>query len=800
MEKKVEKKVATATMPTLILYNIVVCPGVAMHFDVRRPKAILAIRAAIELDKKLFIVTQNNLNTDDPQEEDLYNIGVVCSIKQILKTEEDTIRIMIEGDYKAHLDTVITTEPYVLSSITEVLVSRESDLTKTEERALIRLVKKSFTDYCHVLPNVSRDMIANTLSKKSPFKLFESIFPNLIISFEERQSLIECDNIFETLQLLVELLTDELGLIEIEHDIMEKVKERIDKNQRDYFLREQQQVISQELGDDNTSEEINEFAYKIMNYENMTEETKEKLLKDCDRLRRLSSSSQESNVIRSYLEVCTDLPFDEFSDDCLDISKVQKQLDKDHFGLEKVKERIIEVMSVRQIKPDVKGQIICLVGPPGVGKTSIARSIAKSLNREYQSIALGGVNDESDVRGHRKTYLGAMPGRIIQAYRKAKVNNPLILFDEIDKLTNSMRGDPSSALLEALDPEQNVAFVDHYTEIPFDLSNTFFITTANTLSTIQGPLLDRMEVIELSSYTREEKFNIAKKYLIKKQLEKNGLTTKQLVFRDAGINEIIDGYTKEAGVRKLEQKIASICRKTAKLIVSGETEKVIINAKNVEEFLDARKFKKKDSDAKNKVGVVNGLAWTSVGGEMLEIESAIMEGTGQVRVTGSLGDVMKESAQLAVSYVRTIAKDYKIKPTFYKECDIHIHAPEGATPKDGPSAGVTMVTSLVSSLTNLPVRSDVAMTGEISLRGRVMPIGGLKEKSMAAYQEGKKIVLIPKENEPDLCEVSEVVLENIQFIPVEEVSEVLEVALQKSDITETKSEWCIDSQSTTIGF
>ncbi len=801
MEKKKKKvELKSNTMPTLTLCNIVVCPGVAMHFDVRRPKALIAIKAALELDKKIFIVTQTDLVTEDPKQEDLYTIGVVCSIRQILKTEGESIRIMIEGDYIAHLDTVVTTEPYVLSSITEIGLTNESDLTKDEERALIRLAKTSFADYCCVLPNGSRDLIATALSKKSPYKLFTTIFPNLLISFEERQALIECVNIFEKLQLLIEILADELNVLQIEHDIMEKVKDRIDKHQRDYFLREQQQVISQELGDDDTAEESNEFAYKIMNYENMTDEIKEKLLKECDRLRRLPPQSQESNVIRSYLEVCTDLPYDESSEDNLDIAKVQKQLDKDHFGLEKVKERILEVLSVRQIKPDVKGQIICLVGPPGVGKTSIARSIAKSLNREYEAIALGGVNDESDIRGHRKTYLGSMPGRLIQAYRKAKVNNPLILFDEIDKLTNSMRGDPSSALLEVLDPEQNIEFVDHYTEIPFDLSNTFFITTANTISTIQQPLLDRMEVIELSSYTREEKFNIAKKYLVKKQLVKHGLTTKQLTFRDAGIYEIIDGYTKEAGVRKLEQKIASICRKTAKLIVSEEAEKVIINAKNVEDFLEARKFKKKDKDVKDKVGVVNGLAWTSVGGEMLEIESAIMEGTGQVRVTGSLGDVMKESAQLAVSYVRTIAKDYKIKPTFYKECDIHIHAPEGATPKDGPSAGVTMVTSLVSSLTNLPVRNDVAMTGEISLRGRVMPIGGLKEKSMAAYQEGKKIVLIPKENEPDLCEVSDVVLESIQFIPVEEVSEVLEVALQKSDKVETKSEWCVDSQGNTIGF
>lgn len=788
-------------MPVLPLPNIVMYPNVAMHFDVRIPKAILAIKASIESDKKLFVVTQENMAAEDPEQEDLYSIGVVCSIKQLLKTDDDTIRVLIEGDYKARLEDIVSTNPYNVAIVSEVEVVKTSRLTKEEEKAIIRLVKKSFNDYCYILPNVSRDMIANVIGRKNPYNLFISIFPNLLVSFEERQALLETANIYDTLMLLVQILTSELGLLNIEHDIFEKVRERIDKNQRDYYLREQQQVISQELGESgDTGEEADDFAYKIQYTKNMDDTSKEKLLKDCDRLRRLPSHSQEANVLRSYLEVCTELPYDVSSKDSLDIPKAQKQLDSDHFGMEKVKERILEVLSVRKIKPDVKGQIICLVGPPGVGKTSIARSIATALDREYTRIALGGVSDESDIRGHRKTYLGSMPGRIIQAYRQVKVNNPLMLFDEIDKMTSSMRGDPTAAMLEVLDSEQNAEFIDHYVEIPFDLSNTLFVTTANTTSTIPGPLLDRMEIIELSSYTREEKFTIAKKYLIKKQLEKHGLTTKQLVFRDAGIYEIIDGYTKEAGVRNLERKIASMCRKTAKLIVSGEKEKVIVTAKNVEDFLEARRYKKKEKGQKDKVGVVNGLAWTSVGGEMLEIESAIMEGTGQVRVTGSLGDVMKESAQLAVSYVRTIAKEYDIKPNFYRECDIHIHAPEGATPKDGPSAGVTMVTSLVSSLTNLPVRNDVAMTGEISLRGRVMPIGGLKEKSMAAYQEGKKIVLIPKENEPDLCEVSETVLESIQFIPVEEVSEVLDVALQKAEIATITSEWCVEKHPSTIGF
>lgn len=800
MDNTTERKIIPA-IPVLTLGNIVVYPNVAMHFDVKRPKAILAIKAALDLNKKIFVVTQNTLNTEDPSMDDLYKIGVVCSIKQILKTDDDTIRVLIEGETKAEINDLITMEPYYLATVTTLEYVKKSRLSKIEEKAVVRLVKKAYNDYCYILPNASRDMVANAIAKKNPHNLFASIAPNLMISVEERQSLLETDNIFDTLMLLVQVLTNELGILNIEHDLYEKVRERIDKNQRDYFLREQQQVISQELGDfGDVSEEADDFAYKITYTKNMEQKTKDKLLKECERLRRTSTQSQEGNVIRSYLEVCTDLPFDTSSDDTLDIAKAQKQLDTDHFGMEKVKERILEVLSVRKIKPDVKGQIICLVGPPGVGKTSIAKSIATALNREYSRIALGGVSDESEIRGHRKTYLGSMPGRVIQAFRQVQVNNPLILFDEIDKMTSNMRGDPSAAMLEVLDPEQNVEFTDHYTEIPFDLSKTIFVTTANTTSTIPQPLLDRMEIIEISSYTREEKFNITKKYLIKKQLEKHGLTTKQLTFRDAGIYEVIDGYTKEAGVRNLERKIASICRKTAKLIVSDEKEKVIVTAKNVSDFLDTRKYKKKEQVQKDKVGIVNGLAWTSVGGEMLEIESAIMEGTGQVRVTGSLGDVMKESAQLAVSYVRTIAKDYKIKPNFYRECDIHIHAPEGATPKDGPSAGVTMVTSLVSSLTNLPVRNDVAMTGEISLRGRVMPIGGLKEKSMAAYQEGKKIVLIPKENEPDLSEVSKVVLESIEFIPVEEISEVLDVALSKELDLGVASEWCVGNDVGGIGF
>ncbi|MEG2814334.1 MAG: endopeptidase La, partial [Oscillospiraceae bacterium] len=524
---------------------------------------------------------------------------------------------------------------------------------------------------------------------------------------------------FEALKALTEILQRETEILSLEQDIYEKVRSQMDQNQRDYYLREQQKIISYELNGDDDDNNCDEFKFKIMATRNISDENRLKLLKECDKLARLTDGSQEANVIQTYLETVLELPFDESSKDQLDIKKAQKRLDNDHYGLTKVKERILELLSVRQLSPDVKGQIICLVGPPGVGKTSIASSIAKAINRKYVRLSLGGVRDESDIRGHRKTYIGAMPGRIINALKQAKTNNPLILLDEIDKMGNDFRGDPASAMLEVLDSAQNNAFVDHYVEIPFDLSNVLFITTANTTSTIPSPLLDRMEVIELSSYTREEKFNIAKKHLVKKQIKNNGLTSKQLTFKDEVLYDIIDCYTREAGVRKLERYIGSVCRKTAKYIVSGEKTKVVASLSNIEDLICPRLYKKTPPKSENRVGVVNGLAWTSVGGEMLEIEAVAMAGTGKIKLTGNLGDVMKESAEIALSFVRTIADKYNIKSDFYKKCDIHIHAPEGAVPKDGPSAGVTMVTAVVSALTGIPVRGEIAMTGEISLTGRV---------------------------------------------------------------------------------
>lgn len=774
------KTSAVKTIPTLALRGMVAFPGVSMHFDVKRQKSILAIKAAMDLKREIFIVTQADIDAEEPGLNELYKIGVVCTVKQLLKADDNTVRVLIEGQYKARIIGLANDSPFLMADIKRVNRSSRRKLDAEQEVALLRLVKAMFKEYCYALPNVPREIIARALAKDDSEELFAAIVPNLLCSYEDKQKLLECGNIHTSLELLAEILERECTLLEIEHSIFEKVKQKMDKNQRDYFLREQMRVIEEELGEgDSPQDEAYEFADKIQAIQNISDENREKLMRECERLSHMPPQSQEASVITSYLEVCLSLPWDNATEDTLNIAKAQAQLDRDHYGLKKVKERILELLSVRQLEPNVKGQIICLVGPPGVGKTSIAASIAKTLNRKYVRVSLGGVNDESEIRGHRKTYLGSMPGRIINAFRQAKANNPLVLLDEIDKLSNDYRGDPASAMLEVLDSEQNHSFVDHYVEIPFDLSRALFITTANSIQTIPAPLLDRMEVIELPSYTREEKYQIAKRHLVKKQVVKHGLSGKTIAFQDAALYDVIDLYTREAGVRNLERSIGSVCRKTAKIIVSGEQKKVMVTPGNLEELLGPARYKRTSPKSEDMIGVVNGLAWTSVGGEMLQIECAVMEGSGKVKLTGSLGDVMKESAEIAVSYVRTIAKQFNIKPDFYKTCDIHIHAPEGAVPKDGPSAGVTMVTALVSALSGIPVRGDVAMTGEISLTGRVMPIGGLKEKAMAAYRELKKVVIIPKENEADLKEFDQVILDGLNFIPVERISEVLDVALVK---------------------
>lgn len=794
MEEEKKKKAATLVkLPMLVMRGLVLFPNTTMHFDVGREKSILALKSAMDSDHKIFLVSQDDITIENPDINNVFKIGVVANIKQLLKSDKNTIRVLVEGEYKAKVENVIEEKPFFITEVKRINKSNRKKIDETEQLALIRIVKNVFDKYCKALPNVPKELVFNIMAEENPEQLFNSIVSNILIGFENKQQLLEINNPFTALEALVEILERELEILLLEQDIYEKVRSQMDQNQRDYYLREQQKIISYELnGDDDDDSDIDELKTKILSIQNISDLNKETLLKECFKLTRLPKGAQEANVIQTYLETVLDLPFDNTSKEQLDIKKAKKRLDTDHYGLSKVKDRILELLSVRQLAPDIKGQIICLVGPPGVGKTSIASSIAKAINRNYVRLSLGGVRDESDIRGHRKTYIGAMPGRIINALRQAKTNNPLILLDEIDKMGNDFHGDPASAMLEVLDSAQNNSFVDHYIEIPFDLSNVLFITTANTTSTIPSPLLDRMEIIELSSYTREEKFNIAKKHLIKKQLKNNGLTAKQLTFKDEAIYDIIDSYTREAGVRKLERNIGSVCRKTAKYIVSGDKTKVVASLSNIEDLICPRLFRRTPPESQNRIGVVNGLAWTSVGGEMLEIEAVAMAGTGKIKLTGNLGDVMKESAEIALSFVRTIADKYNIKPDFYKNCDIHIHAPEGAVPKDGPSAGVTMVTAVVSALTGIPVRGEIAMTGEISLTGRVMPIGGLKEKSIAAFREKKEIVLIPFENEPDLFEVDQTVKENVSFIPVKKITDVLDIALAKpiNEAEIFKSVWC----------
>ena len=648
-------------------------------------------------------------------------------------------------------------------------------------RALIHC----FDDYAEMVPKMPDEIVTAVLSQKTVKGMYNKIVQSLFLQVEDKQSLLEEPDLATRVGMLVGIINREVSVMGWEKEIYDQVKESMDKNQRDYFLREQMRVISEELGEgDSPMEDSMFFTETIQNIQHITDSAREKLLRECERLYRTPPQSQEGQVIRTYLETVTELPWDKVSEEHNDINRAEKILNRDHYGMEKVKKRILESIAVRQMAPDIKGQILCLSGPPGVGKTSIARSVAEALGREYVRISLGGVKDEAEIRGHRKTYLGSMPGRIIDAIRQAGTRNPLILLDEIDKMSADYKGDPSSAMLEVLDPEQNANFRDHYLEVPFDLSDVLFITTANNTSMIPQPLLDRMELIEMSSYTREEKWHIARKHLLPKQLKKHGLTSTQLKINKAALYELIDGYTREAGVRQLERELASLCRKAAKSIVSGEAEAISVTPKNIASLLGIARYADLAAVKENQVGVVNGLAWTSVGGEMMEIEAIVLPGTGKIQITGSLGDVMTESAQIAVSLVRSMADRYSIDPEFYKKNDLHIHAPEGAVPKDGPSAGVTMTTCLVSALSGMPVRADVAMTGEITLHGRVLPIGGLREKSMAAYRRGMKMVFIPEENKKDLEEVDAVVKEHVQFVPVRRVTEILDrVLIRREPVT-----------------
>ena len=774
---KVERK--KLHLPTIALRGLVVFPNNLVHFEVGREKSIAAVEWAMANNSNVFLVAQKSMDTTEPQQADLFSYGVVAEVKQVLRVSGDLVKVLVEGKYRAKLSALDASGDFLLSEVrpAPVRAGKADDAVETE--ALLRALKAGFDEYLGMNPRLGKDVVFAIVSSDDPAFLSEYMPANLLFRYEDKQAVMDEGTLNGRLKKLIEMLRRECQVMKIEKEIAEKVNESMDKNQRDYYLHEQLHIISDELGEgDDTHAEADEYRRRITGL-HLAEDSEKKLLKEVDRLAKMQGSNQEATVIRTYLDTCLDLPWNTFTVDDLDISRAQQILDRDHYGLKKVKDRILETLAVRKLAPDVKAQIICLVGPPGVGKTSIARSIAESLGRKYVRISLGGVRDEAEIRGHRRTYIGAMPGKIITAMISAKSANPLMLLDEIDKLAGDFRGDPAAALLEALDPEQNSTFNDHFIDIPFDLSHVLFITTANDLGSIPGPLRDRMDVIELPSYTRVEKYNIARKHLLPKQLKACGLTGKVTLSQSA-LYGIIDGYTREAGVRNLERTITSVLRKCARKIAAGEVESISVTGTMLEQLLGPRFVKPDFLNRTNAVGIANGLAWTSVGGETLPIEVQVMDnGSGKITVTGSLGDVMKESAQLAVTWVRVHAAEYGIDPEKLKKCDLHIHAPEGAVPKDGPSAGVTLTTALVSCLSGIPVRGDVAMTGEITLHGNVLPIGGLREKSMAAYREGMKTVLIPKDNEPDLYEVDDEVKKNLTFLPMQSLTQVLNAALLK---------------------
>ena len=789
MSEKVKIKISrnVVHLPAIALRGLVVFPNNVVHFEVGRAKSIAAIEAAMRANSSVFLVAQQEMDVEEPTIRDLYAYGVIAEIKQVLRVSDELVKVLVEGKTRARLLELDAGEKYLQAAVRPVAVRGIAADKRTQVEALVRSLKDCFEEYLSYSPQISKDVVYNIVSSDSPLFLSEYMPANLLFKYEDKQAILNESTLLGRLEKLLTLLRQECQILDIERDLDDKVNAQMDKGQREYYLREQMHIISEELGDsEDTRAEADTYREKIKALQ-LDEESTEKLLKECDRLARMQGSSAETGVIRSYLDACLALPWHTTTEDDLDQAHARKVLDKEHYGLQKVKERILELLAVRKLNQDVKGQIICLVGPPGVGKTSIAHSIAECMGRKFARMSLGGVHDEAEIRGHRRTYIGAMPGRIISAITTAKSTNPVILLDEIDKLAGDYKGDPSSALLEVLDPEQNRTFKDNYLDIPFDLSEVLFITTANDASTIPGPLYDRMDVIELPSYTRTEKFNIAKRHLLPKQLKNNGLEGR-VALTSSALYAIIDGYTREAGVRNLERTITSVLRKCAQKIAAGEEEKVSVSAAAVKALLGPEKVKPTFISRKDAVGIANGLAWTSVGGEMLPVEVAVIpNGSGKIEITGSLGDVMKESAQLAVTYARVHAEEYGIPADKFKNTDLHIHAPEGAVPKDGPSAGVTLTTALISALSGIPVRHNLAMTGEITLHGNVLPIGGLKEKSMAAFREGISTVLIPKDNASDLYEVDAEVKEKVCFIPVGNLSEVLKHALVRSGRTPARA-------------
>ncbi|MBR0529496.1 MAG: endopeptidase La [Ruminococcus sp.] len=791
MDKQIEIKNGTV-MPMIPTRDLVVFPGMSVNFDVGREMSVQSLQnARNDFSGDVFLCAQKDVNVESPEKSDMYKVGTVANIRQVIKSPGGVCRCMVRGVRKAKLVDMIVHDDCYEAVIKPMPNYSKDKLYAHELDAVEREVRKAFEEYSQLMPKMPQEIYNAVMGSKSAEDLFEAVAFNVPLAFNDRQSLLESPSAGEKLVLLMTILAREIDVLSLERDIHEQVQNQIEDNQREYYIREQIKALQNELGEgslDGSDEgEIQRYYEKITEMQ-ASDEIKEKLNEEVKRLSRMAGSSAEAVVIRGYLDTVLGLPWGVYTKDTTDIKKAQNVLDKDHYGLKRVKERILENLAVRQLTPDIKGQIICLVGPPGVGKTSVAKSVARALDKKFVRVSLGGVRDESDIRGHRKTYIGAMPGRIINGMKLAGSSNPVMLLDEIDKMSNDFRGDPSAAMLEVLDSEQNNAFRDHYLEVPYDLSDVLFITTANTLDTVAGPLRDRMEIIELSSYTREEKFNIAKKHLLKKQLEKHGLTSSMMRITNDGLYMLIDGYTREAGVRTLERNIGSLCRKAAKEIIEKDVAKVTFSAKNIPDYLGHIKFLDDDADKEDRVGYVNGMAWTSVGGVLLPLEVLVMDGKGALELTGSLGDVMKESARIAVSYCRSIADEYGIQKDFHEKKDLHIHAPEGAVPKDGPSAGVTMITALVSALSGIKVRGDLAMTGEITLTGRVLPIGGLREKTMAAYKAGMKTVVVPEKNRGDLDEVEDIVKENVEFVFAKTIDDVLRAALVKPPQAEVMPE------------
>lgn len=764
-------------LPLLAMRGMVFFPGMMLQFDVGREKSIKAVNAAIEKDRIVFLSAQIDLSDEEPSGENVYSMGVVAKIKQVLQRSEEGIRLHVEGISRGIIEKISDEEPYIGVQVQQLEEPGYRKSSKTE--ALMRVIHERFDSYIRLFKRLPPDVLLGVLKETDCGKLADYIMSNIAIDFEQKQLVLSEVHPVKRLELTIDILTEENKVLEIENEINKKAQEQIDLNQREYFLKEQMRAIAAELGEDESpQQEADEFKAAVLGL-NLDAESEKKLLKECSKLYKMPFGSHEASVIRVYLDLCLSLPWNTKSKETLDLKRAERILNRDHYGLEKVKERFLETLAVKRLAPEQSGQIICLAGPPGVGKTSIARSIAEATGRKYVRISLGGVSDEAEIMGHRKTYVGSMPGRIINAIKQAGVNNPMILLDEVDKLGQNFKGDPSSSLLEVLDPEQNGEFTDHYMDLPFSLKNVLFITTANDPGRIPRPLYDRMEIIELGSYTLDEKLNIASKHLVKKQLEKHGIKRTQLKFSSAALSDIIDGYTREAGVRTLERRISAVCRKTAhKIVTDKEFTSFSVKPGNLEELLGPRRFLKDMAAKQNTIGLVNGLAWTSVGGELLPIEVAVMPGSGKIQLTGSLGNVMKESASAAITYIRTKAEKFGIQMDFYEKCDIHVHAPEGAIPKDGPSAGTAMTTVITSALCRIPVRHEVAMTGEVTLQGRVLAIGGLKEKAMAAYKNGIKTVLIPQDNVPDLAQVDDVVKANVNFIPMKTVDTALETALE----------------------